>query len=278
MKRRIASILSIVVILLHCGNASYAQLSDSAVVDSAVSSAMVDTTNDHEDKDQRDTVVQQIYYAIQSDSIKKYKGQKPFAYIYSLDSILKASANLKIDTINADNLNRRNNRNSGAEVREDRSNSVSIFDNLVMRIILWIMAIGFIGFVLYKLFLGEGVFRKEPVGQRPVDTAEDLPVDPASYEGLISEAVANKNFRLATRYHYLQTLQHLSQAGVIQFTADKTNYEYVRELAAKSYQHAFSGLTRNYEYVWYGHFDINDARYAAIRENFREFTQKIKSN
>ena len=85
----------------------------------------------------------------------------------------------------------------------------------------------------------------------------------------------NKNYRLAVRYSYLQTLQTLAGSGLVQFSADKTNYQYVNELSGKPYQNDFAALTLNYEYVWYGNFDIKEDVYNRLLKEYQSFHQKL---
>ena len=99
--------------------------------------------------------------------------------------------------------------------------------------------------------------------------------DPSGYDRLIGKAVANQNYRLAIRYLYLQTLQILSNHGLIQLSPDKTNYEYVRELSGKLYQDDFSGITLGYEYVWYGKFEIGKDTYQKLSADYKTFQQKF---
>ena len=224
------------------------------------------------------TIIEKQNITISDDSILEYKKRKDFAYIYNLDSLLQHSGKLKVDTINPDNLNRikplKNNTNESKSIP---GSTTSIFDNGMVKIFLWLLAIGFIVFVLYKLFLGEGMFKKEPSKNKPVNPeGEEAILSPAGYDRLIYEAIQTKNFRLAIRFLYLQALQNLTLIGAVQFTPDKTNYEYVKELFNKSYQNDFASLTLNYEYVWYGRFDINEDLFVRLRKDFNQFHQKIQ--
>jgi hypothetical protein len=86
-----------------------------------------------------------------------------------------------------------------------------------------------------------------------------------------------KIYRLATRYLYLQSIQKLNAAGAISFTADKTNSEYLNELTGKPYKPAFTSLTLNYEYVWYGEFLIEEPAFIQLQERFKKFNTQFKN-
>ena len=92
---------------------------------------------------------------------------------------------------------------------------------------------------------------------------------------LIAKAVTNKNYRLAIRYRYLQTLQMLAGNRLLQFSVDKTNYQYVNELRGKPYHNDFAAITLNYEYVWYGNFDISEDVYNKLFTEYKTFHQKL---
>lgn len=87
----------------------------------------------------------------------------------------------------------------------------------------------------------------------------------------IEEAVEQRNYRLAVRLLYLQTLKHLTDRGLIVWQPDKTNRSYVYELAQTPYRPDFEELTRQYEYAWYGDFPVTEPQFQTIRERFSQF-------
>ena len=139
------------------------------------------------------------------------------------------------------------------------------------------VAVVFVSFILYKLFFTEGFFQKTyakiKVNGMP-DETEHLSGN-TDYGKLINQAISVKNYRMAVRYHYLQSLQKLSSKAVIQFAPDKTNYQYVRELSGKTYKNAFASLTLHYEYVWYGEFEVDENIFNAIQNKFKQFNNEV---
>jgi hypothetical protein len=211
-----------------------------------------------------------------NDSIKNYKKEKDFAYINYLDSLLRKTKDLTVDTFSL--------YNTGQLKKQKRSTTRIItptpnnFLNApLIKIILWALAIFFVGFILYRLFLSDFLFRKKPVSKNTlVEEKEEEDVSDISvYDRRILKAEMDRNFRLAIRYFYLQTLQMLSGKGSIQLSSDKTNYQYVRELSNRPYQNDFAGITLNYEYVWYGKFEINEEVYHKLRKDYKSLQQKI---
>lgn len=87
----------------------------------------------------------------------------------------------------------------------------------------------------------------------------------------IQEAIAKQQFRLAVRLLYLRSLRALADEEMIAWKINKTNDQYVAELAGSPAQQRFSFLTRMYEYVWYGEVPINEERFTNIHERFIQF-------
>ncbi|GAB3547916.1 DUF4129 domain-containing protein [Spirosoma fluminis] len=101
------------------------------------------------------------------------------------------------------------------------------------------------------------------------DIAENI--HEINFDQAIEEAINQRSFRLAVRLLYLQSLKRLTDAGLIQYKPDKTNRQYVSELAGSPLQADFERLTQQFEFVWYGDFPVDEARFLAIRDQFRRF-------
>ncbi|SOD95270.1 DUF4129 domain-containing protein [Spirosoma fluviale] len=97
-----------------------------------------------------------------------------------------------------------------------------------------------------------------------------------NFDAAVDEAVSQRNFRLAVRLLYLQTLKYLSDTGRIQYKPDKTNRQYVYELANSSLQPDFESLTRQFEFTWYGDFPIDETQFAALQTSFIAFNRANK--
>jgi len=88
---------------------------------------------------------------------------------------------------------------------------------------------------------------------------------------LIDKAVRNKQYRLAVRYYYLQVLKQLMDSGVIEWHNEKTNRDYVRELAQSKLASYFKNLTFIYDYVWYGNYNPAEKEFKEIEKDFLNF-------
>ncbi len=95
------------------------------------------------------------------------------------------------------------------------------------------------------------------------------------YQELLNKALKENNYRLATRILFLQTLKLLSENNIIQFSADTTNIQYLIQLRGTAYYDDFFKVTRHYEYVWYGKFDIAKNTYDIISNDFSTMQKRI---
>ncbi|WP_190242581.1 DUF4129 domain-containing protein [Hymenobacter lapidiphilus] len=83
------------------------------------------------------------------------------------------------------------------------------------------------------------------------------------------------NYRLALRLGYLHTLRHLTDRALIQWQPEKTNQDYLRELAGTPQAAGFRTLTRQFEYVWYGELPLAADQYPELREQQQTFIRQL---
>jgi hypothetical protein len=209
-----------------------------------------------------------------NDTILKWKQSREFAYMHYLDSLLRKEKNLKADTVSI---------NESGQIKrnktEEKNNSglIKILNSLPLKIFFWILAVLFISFISYKLFFKNGIWGKKKnrlITENEEGSFEALE-EVSKYDALISEAENKNELNLAIRYLFLKTLRSLTDKGFIDFTADKTNKEYLKEMERNAYYNEFQKLTRNYEYTWYGKFLIDENNYQQLKAAFVSFNEKV---
>ena len=200
---------------------------------------------------------------ISPDTAKAWKELQEFAYVKNLDSLLKDAKN----------------KENKKSTEEPSSNNwlVRILASDITKIFFWALAVFFVLFVLYKLFLSDGVFRRAGNAARSAtpEVEEESITSESDLAILIKQAVQSGNYRLAVRYQYLHTLYKLADKKLVELAADKTNHQYVREITNAGYQNDFAALTLNYEYVWYGEFAIDENIYKRLESGFLQFNSKL---
>ena len=90
----------------------------------------------------------------------------------------------------------------------------------------------------------------------------------------LEKAVTVRNYRLAVRLLYLKSLKQLNDAGLIHWETNKTNTDYSNELEDFDQRLAFNLLTRQFEYIWYGEFNIDADAFGRISNLFKDFKVK----
>lgn len=153
----------------------------------------------------------------------------------------------------------------------------SLFGASLPFIILIVLAVIVILAVLQKSdFANFRLKRYKSSDAEMLESEEEESIDEGDFERLLKRAVKNGNFRLATRYYYLWSLQQLSQKNYIEYHKDKTNTEYQFELKDKQIRSGFSYLSYVYSYIWYGEFLVDDVKFATIEEKYKSFMKQIK--
>ena len=90
----------------------------------------------------------------------------------------------------------------------------------------------------------------------------------------LERAVNVRNYRLAVRLLYLKSLKQLNDAGLIHWEPNKTNSQYSNELQDFDQRLAFNLLTRQFEYIWYGEFNIDADVFGRVSNLFKDFKVK----
>jgi hypothetical protein len=221
-----------------------------------------------------DTAVTRTIFNNDNDSVLKWKNRPGFEYMAYLDSLLRQKKNeLKSDTFHFNNNGSKGRSNITSAV----SSSNSFLNSVPVKIFFWALAIFFIVFILYKLFVSGGLFTRDNLKQKaePPDEEPEKLSEYSVYNELIYDAESKNNFNSAIRYLYLQVLKKLSERELILFSPGKTNLDYIHELSGKDYQQDFISLTHNYEYAWYGKFFIDHNSYQNLKHQFILFNKKV---
>jgi len=120
----------------------------------------------------------------------------------------------------------------------------------------------------------KGLFARGSGDGLPYNTyTEDI--NHISFDEAIRDAIENKNFRLATRLLYLQSLKRLSDRGYIDWQINKTNSDYIAEVAGKAWQVLFKKLTYQFEYTWYGEKNISGEEFQSLQGQFQQFNNQL---
>jgi len=114
--------------------------------------------------------------------------------------------------------------------------------------------------------------RQNKILEEP-DNIEEFPI-----EKLLKQANQQQDYKLMIRYSYLLILKILHEKGLIDWQKYKSNYDYIFEMKSQNNADVFSSITRSYEYVWYGEFNINKLQGQAIYNKMAIYLKKLEEN
>jgi hypothetical protein len=155
----------------------------------------------------------------------------------------------------------------------------TVFNEKWFKTLSWILLIGgFVALLIWFLATGNiSLFKKRPQTQADGNTVEEQSenIFEMNFEKEIEKAVNARDFRMAVRFMYLRTLRDLSLRNLINYTHEKTNSDYLFQLAGSPYYKNFFRLTRNFDYTWYGQFPLTSERFSLVQADFNNFKQQL---
>jgi hypothetical protein len=141
---------------------------------------------------------------------------------------------------------------------------------------LLVIVVLFLGILAWYLLQNNIVGRNQSITTKK--TTEDLVTEDIfdiNYQKEIEKAISGGDYRLAIRLMFLRLLTQLSQKKIIEYKQERTNFDYLSQLYSTRHYNDFFRLTRNYEYAWYGKFDITQETFGIIKNEFENFHRKL---
>lgn len=163
---------------------------------------------------------------------------------------------------------------------DTNSNSyVPLIHRTWFQTLIWLVIIG--GFAAAVMWFLAGsqvnIFRKKENGTNRGEDGDTMPEDIFSiqYQREIDKAIKEANYRLAIRLMFLELLKKMTEKNIIHFKQDKTNFDYLMQLHSTVYYKPFFRVVRNYEYSWYGEFDISREAFDIVRDHFKQLERQL---
>jgi hypothetical protein len=158
--------------------------------------------------------------------------------------------------------------------KEPEDNNSSSWESLkwiLMSAVLIVLVILFLINANIKIFASSSkkIIRVKNDGEISDDIFE------IDFEKEITKAKSENNFRLATRLLFLRLIKSMSQKSIIEYKIDKTNFDYLFHLSSSKYYNEFAVAVKNYEYTWYGKFELTAQQFATVETNFKIFQKQI---
>jgi uncharacterized membrane protein len=149
--------------------------------------------------------------------------------------------------------------------------------NTLLKILLWTFAIlGVVYFILRIIGMDAFAFfqKKNKDGSLSYEVLDEN-VHTINFAEAIEQAVSQRNYRLAVRLQYLQTLKKLTDKNYINWQPTKSNRQYVNEFSDSRLKGSFSSITTEFEYVWYGEMQLAPQEYEIISNEFKQFYNRL---
>ncbi|RZL07931.1 MAG: DUF4129 domain-containing protein [Pedobacter sp.] len=130
-------------------------------------------------------------------------------------------------------------------------------------------------YIMYRVLRADKMFLNS--GAKNVLNYEVYPenIHTIDYDKEITALIAERNYRLATRLLYLRSLKQLNDSGSIAWQPGKTNFAYVNEIKNAEVQQPFRSLTQQFDYIWYGHFPVDEENFKPIHFSFNAFKERF---
>ena len=153
-----------------------------------------------------------------------------------------------------------------------------LLDSGIFTALFYLLVIGILGFLLFKLFSNNSVSVKkiDPITQVPFNVINDEEnIHEANFDRILQEALQQREYRLAIRVHYLIALKELSNQQLINWKKDTTNSEYIKQLNEKPLLNLFKKITTIYEKVWFRETELDESNYYIVLPAFTSFMSSI---
>lgn len=140
--------------------------------------------------------------------------------------------------------------------------------------------LGVLIYLLIRFFLkvnSNNIIAKSQEKGKVSYSEEEQIIKNEDINALIQKAVDQKNYRLAIRYYYLLALKKLTEANKIEWEAQKTNEDYINELNQTNLKFDFENITKIYDYVWYGEFNVDAFKFQNLKLPFESLNKTINS-
>jgi len=138
-----------------------------------------------------------------------------------------------------------------------------------------IIVVIFLAVLGWYLFRNNIISKKQTVFNEKREEISEENIFDIKYEREIEKAIRASDYRLATRLMFLRLLKDLSRKNIIQYKQERTNFDYLSQLYSTGYYNDFLRLARNYEYAWYGKFDISTESFSIIKNEFEKFDRRL---
>jgi hypothetical protein len=147
-----------------------------------------------------------------------------------------------------------------------------------VRVFFYILLFCLLIFAIYRIIVVNNlyVFYSSGKKRKELLLEGEQGIEDEKLDDKINAAIKANDFRQATRFLYLKSLRLMNEKGWIRYSSEATNHDYVKQSSGTPVAKDFAALTRAYEYVWYGEFQLQPSQFEIIHNNFRNLYSSIR--
>lgn len=97
-------------------------------------------------------------------------------------------------------------------------------------------------------------------------------------EQMLKVYINNQAYREATRALFLLCLRQLHRNNHIKWNIYKTDRDYYYEVENPQLKSGFLSIIRQYEFIWFGKFNIQEQEFIHIQDEFEQFIKQLNTN
>jgi len=131
----------------------------------------------------------------------------------------------------------------------------------------------FILVIIFNLLKGKKIM--EATIEEQLDQMEDI--KQVNLDSLMDKALKQNNYRLALRIRFLEVLKYLTNEGLIEWHAKKTNRAYLREMSTSSLYSPYNTVSSIFERAWYGNIEVSKEDFQYFKKESAVFFESDKT-
>ena len=133
-------------------------------------------------------------------------------------------------------------------------------------VLILLLAIGGVALMFFFFFKN----RKASVLDKKDLTWGEVFTNPAEIEEQqfnkwMQDAESKSDYNEALKYLYLRCIRQIDKKNLLHYRPEYTNRQVINKLKNKDVKEVFTEVARQFEFVWYGHFDLDEQTYGRLK-------------
>jgi hypothetical protein len=129
---------------------------------------------------------------------------------------------------------------------------------------LWFILIGLAAaLIVLVVFNVGGMFRRKSAKALQFSEEEEN-IHTLDFPTLLQQALREQDYRRAIRLRFLEMLKALEDSGTIRWRPEKTNRDYLYEIAHAEARSWYREAMLVFDYTWYGHYEAETTHYDRV--------------